>query len=143
MTDLLVDFLYWTRGVPGTILVVLATAISYFSACILASLSEDVERLSLKITDSALNILLTWVTVGFVLIISGLSVRGMEFPGAPRGGYYAVGSVLYSAIIIPIAFWFFERTVICYICYRVAKRRDSSVRFFGKDGFKLIPLRNR
>jgi len=76
-------------------------------------------------------------------VISLIFAFNMEFPYAPRGGYYAVLATQVKAISPVLAFWFFGCAVICFICYIVAKRRDQNANLFGREGFKLYKFWGR
>jgi len=137
------NFLVWLNSSSGTVFAVMMMVIFYFSACIFKSISEDVERVSIKITNNILYLILTWGSVIFFSLLNGALVFNMEFPYAAQGGYYARSALVGKAISPVFAFWFFGRVVICFICYLAVKKRNKSANFFGKEGFKLISLRNR
>jgi len=90
-----------------------------------------------------INLTLAWGSLIVVFILALLAVIGIDFSGLPRGGHYARASALFSATIPVLAFWYFERVVICIISYRIVKRTNKNVQFLGKKGFVWISLRKR
>jgi len=141
MINLFLSYLYWRSGIQGIIFDWAMFIIFYLSRCVFKSVSEDVERLSLKITDSALNILLTW---GSIIVLSfSAYMASIFYIGLTEMSSLTAFFVAVNVATILLAFWYFERVVICIICYIAAKRKNKAAKFFGKNGFKLIPLRNR
>jgi len=142
MIDIIIDYIYWALKPQGAAFLILVTVILYVSVCIYKSMSVDVERLSLKITNSTLSILLTWGTVVLSVAFVSLLMLDMEFPFVGRYRINArVGSVIFIAIIPPLAFWYFQRAVICCLCYIIAKCKNRDAKFFSEDGFRWIFFR--
>ena len=142
MRNIFINYLYWLLTTSGFIFTVFMLVIFCLSISAYRSISEDVERLSLKITSSMLNILLTWGTITLAFILSMISMLNMDLPFTGRHGLNSMGIMISVAVIPPLAFWYFERVIICFICYLIVKRKDKESRFFGKNGFMWLP-RNR
>ena len=122
--EVFIAFLYWLLDLAGIVISIIMIVAAGVFRYMLKSVTEDVERMSLKIIDSGLNIFL-------LIIICALVLAGTGYAIFYVGGVFHTewDYMLITIVTMLSAFVFFERLLISFICFLILRQKDSSIRF--------------